>query len=402
VLLRLLFGRRFAGTQVKRIAIIGASGFLGSTLVEQLSDKHAGEVIPFIHRAGNAWRVARLGMQVRMLDLLDPKQVSAALRGVTHVVNCSRGGNDVMLTGLSNLLTASKSAGVVKFIHVGSVAVYGDPPPLESVRESAPTLPEKRSYGWMKLQQDRIVQNACKEGLPGLILCPPNISGPYSVFLIGLVEAIRDGAFALLDDGSNPCNLVDVRNLCRAIELALSNGPINGAMLFITDDEDTQWRDVITNLLVLTERHGPLPTIGRDELFLKEDSIPPRPRIVESIKFLASSEVRQILRKDPFWQTVDTALRRGVAHLGSRAEHAIRGAIEGPIKVPKVSKGTRINMALSKQQLRNVRHSPEFAKSSLGYRPSYTGGESMAAFRAWYRHHHGMDSPEWPLLQQLS
>jgi len=96
---------------MRRIAVVGASGFVGSALVERLLVQGADEVVPFIHSSGNAMRLARRGIELRMLDLLDSTQVEAALSGITHVVNCSRGDEDVMLTGLRNLLAASRKRG---------------------------------------------------------------------------------------------------------------------------------------------------------------------------------------------------------------------------------------------------------------------------------------------------
>jgi nucleoside-diphosphate-sugar epimerase len=386
---------------LRRIAIIGASGFVGSTLTERLLTGED-ELVACIHGSGNAWRIARLGIDLRPLDLLDAKQVEAALRGVTHVVNCARGDDDVMLAGLRNLLGASVKNRVERFVHLGSVAVYGDPPPPQSVHEAAPTLAARGTYGFVKLQQDRMVTRACAAGLPGVILCPPNISGPHSSYLIGLVDALRGGAFALLDDGEAPCNLVDVSNLSHAIELALHDGPADGSRVFVTDDEPTDWRCVIDHLLPLCERSDPVPTVRRDELASMGGAADkPRASLSRSLRHLASSEVRQALRKDPLWARLDGLLRRGVARMGTPIESALRTSIEGPIRIDTIGSARRFNVRLCQQQLRGVRHSSELARTRLGYRPVYSVAQSMAAFRAWYRGHHGMDSDAWPLLRQL-
>ena len=71
---------------------MGASGFVGVTVVERLLARGADEVVPSIHGSGNAWRLARLGIDLRTLYLLDPGQVESALAGFIHVVNCSPGG----------------------------------------------------------------------------------------------------------------------------------------------------------------------------------------------------------------------------------------------------------------------------------------------------------------------
>jgi nucleoside-diphosphate-sugar epimerase len=387
---------------MKRIAVVGASGFVGSTLVERLLARGTAEVLPFIHSSGNAWRLARLGIELRTLNLLDGRQVEASLHGVTHVVNCSRGGDDVMLRGLKNLLAASKKQRVERFVHLGSVAVYGDPPPPESVREAAPTLPGRGTYGWVKLQQDRMVMRACQEDLPSLILCPPNISGPHSIYLVGLVDALRAGEFALLDDGSAPCNLVDVSNLSLAIELALSNGPADGARVFVTDDENTNWKYVIDSLVSLAGSAQPVPSISLEELSRTGGAVDkPQGSVLRSLKHLVSSEVRQAMRKDPLWEKVDTVLRRGVAQMGKAVENTLRISVEGPTRIAKVNIGQRLDLRLCRQQLRGVMHSCELAKSRLTYRPAYSVAESMEAFRTWYRSHHGMDSDVWPLLHQL-
>ena len=163
---------------MKRVAVVGASGLVGATLVESLLRRGRTEVRPLIHSSGNAWRLARRGIELRPVSLLDPKGLADALRDCTHIVNCSRGGDDVMLQGLKNLLEIAKAMGTARFVHLSSVAVYGDPPPPESVREDAPARPKKETYGAIKLAQDEMVRKAAGAGLPAVVLCPPNISGP--------------------------------------------------------------------------------------------------------------------------------------------------------------------------------------------------------------------------------
>ena len=138
---------------MRRIAVVGASGFVGATLVEHLlTQAQQDEVLPFIHSSGNAWRLARLGIKLYPLNLLAQDQVEAAVAGCTHVVNCSRGDPEVMIKGLASLLAASRKHNIQRFIHLSSVLVYGDPPPPGSVHENAVTCPTKGTYGELKLQ----------------------------------------------------------------------------------------------------------------------------------------------------------------------------------------------------------------------------------------------------------
>lgn len=387
---------------MKRIAIVGASGFVGSTLVERLLAQARHEVLPLIHSSGNALRLARLGIDLHAVDLLAPDEIEMALRGCTHVVNCALGSKDVMLKGLHHLLAASRKNNVERFIHLSSVAVYGAPPPPDSVHEDAPTYPAQGTYGWLKLQQDRMVQHACRGGLPSVILCPPNISGPYSPYLLRVLDTLRAGAFALLDDGKAPCNLVDVSNLAYAIELALDRGIADGKRMFITDDEATTWRDVIEDLSAVAELTEPVPGITRAELLQRcMDGSQPSLSIVQSLKHLGSRDVRAVLRRDPLWAKAEQTLRHTVARLGTGVMEQLRRSIAGPLPIPKVHRGPQYNVPLSMQQLRGVRHTCDLARQALGYTPLYTFPASMRAFCAWYRSHHGMDTGSWDLLKQL-
>src|SRR5215467_10593742 len=199
------------------IDVIGASGFVGSSLMERALHRGDRRWKPVIHGSGNAWRLTRWGLPLVAIDLLDQASIARAIDGCTHVVNCSRGDDQVMIKGLSNLLAVCGERKVQGFVHLSSVMVYGDPPAPDSVTEDGETRPAKGTYGWTKLKQDQIVQRYAKAGLPAIILCPPNITGPYSPYLVALVEELRAGTFLALDGGSAVINIVDCENLCYAI-----------------------------------------------------------------------------------------------------------------------------------------------------------------------------------------
>jgi nucleoside-diphosphate-sugar epimerase len=307
-----------------------------------------------------------------------------------------------MLKGLQNLLAASRKNKVERFIHLSSVLVYGDPPFPDSVHEDAPTYPAKGTYGWIKLQQDRMVLQACRAGLPSVILCPPMVSGPYSPFLVRVLDALRAGAFALLDDGKTPCNLVDASNLAHAIELALDRGTANGKRMFVTDDEETTWRDVIEGLTPVAELTEPVPGITREELLrLRMADGKPSISVMQSLKHAVSRDVRAALRKDPLWAKVEQALGQSVIRLGKVVEERLCLSIAGPLPIPKVNSGPQYHVRLCVEQLRGVRHASDLAKQELGYKPLYTFAASMRAFCAWYRSQHGMGTGSWDLLKQL-
>jgi nucleoside-diphosphate-sugar epimerase len=390
-----------------RIVVLGASGFVGTTLAERLLRKPQVEVVPVIHSAGSAWRLARHHIGLVVADVADRASLAQALRGATHVVNCTRGPREIMIDGLRNILACCREAHVQRFVHLSSVMVYGDPPHPDSRRESAPANPPPgtSSYGMIKLEQDRMVEAAARAGLPSVVLCPPNISGPFSGYVVGIVNALRSGAFALADDGEGPCNLVDVRNLCHAVELALgtTNGAaLDGSRMFVTDAEPVRWKEVVAELSELAGSREPR-RIERTRLRALVDAgdAGPRASLRRSIRHLVSSDVRAALRKDPLLARLDAALRSAVAKLGPAIESRLRLGIEGPPPVERPNPYAGLALGLCAQQLRNVRHENTRAQSILGYQPIVSFGRGMADFRAWYRIMHGMDAPCWSIAQRL-
>lgn len=389
-----------------KVVILGASGFVGTTLTERLLHRPDAEVVPVIHSAGSAWRLARRTNPLLQVDVADHASLRGALHGATHVVNCTRGPRSVMIDGLQHILKACRAEGVRRFVHLSSVMVYGDPPHLDSHHEDAPTKPEPgaESYAMMKLEQDQMVEAAAAAGLPSIVLCPPNISGPFSAYIAGIVSGLRSGSFALVDDGEGPCNLVDVRNLCRAIELALEvEGPeLNGKRMFVTDGEAITWRDVVKELAELAgvneARH-----IARSELIrlTGRGAVTKAPSLVASLRHLVSSDVRAALRKDPLLAKLDKAARTGVAKLGRGMETKLRLGIEGPAHVSHPDPYSNLTVGLCAQQLREVRHMNDLAAKTLGFSPPVSFKQSMGDFRAWYRSMNGMDTPFWSISRHL-
>jgi nucleoside-diphosphate-sugar epimerase len=383
-----------------RTVVLGASGLLGATLTEMLvaSGRPTRAVI---HSAGNAWRLARLGIDLHQADILNPTELTRALDECDVLVNCTRGGPQQMIHGFKAVLHVARTVGVRRLIHISSVAAYGEPPDPLSFDESGPTEPAKNTYGWYKLQQDKMVQRAAAGGLPSVVLCPPNIIGAYAYFPMKLLDTLSNGTFAFVEGGSGPCNTVDVVNLCHAIRLAIASGIADGRRLFVTDDEPTNWRHLVEPLLSLVPTVArPHSLSGSEALALSRVPAEKPATIARSVKHLISSDMRAALRKDPLLAKVDTLLRKTVARFGGAFENQLRLAVEGPTVV-RSGVQARYDTSLLSMQLRSVRHSCARAKAELGYTPLVTVEQSMEAFTRWTRQSRGMDERSWQLAREL-
>src|SRR5688572_25138037 len=125
---------------MSKVAVFGAGGFVGTALVERLV-RQGCDLKVLINSGRRAWRLARLGIDLARVDVLDPSSIAAALQGCSHVVNCIMGSDQVMLRGLDNLLKSSLRSGVQRFVHLSSITVYGEPPAPESTHEDARPTP---------------------------------------------------------------------------------------------------------------------------------------------------------------------------------------------------------------------------------------------------------------------
>ncbi len=389
-----------------RLVVLGASGFVGTTLTERMIRRADWDVVPVIHSAGSAWRLARHGRHLAQVDIADRRALREVLRGATHVVNCTRGGRDVMIDSLSNVLSECKDVGVRRFVHLSSVLVYGDPPAAAAESESGPvdaTQPED-TYGGMKLEQDQMVAAASRQGLSSIILCPPNITGPFSMYLCGMVDGLRKGSFGLVGDGEGPCNIVDVRTLAAAIESAFiaPDHVADATRMFVTDGSDTRWKDVVDELLPLTGVES-VRRIDKTVLMRRiRDQQAKRPATLRgALKHLISSDVREALRQDPLLERVDRFARRSVAMLGSKLEGQIRRSIEGTTPVQLVDMLAGLQFGMCAQQLRTVRHRDDLIRKRMGFAPPIDFRTSMEDFRRWYRSMYGHGGPEWFLASRL-
>ena len=391
------------GVLMMKVAIFGASGFVGEATVARLSADDRYEVRPVIHTSGSAWGLARRGMRLWSADLGSREQLREAVRGCDAVVNCAWPPAGLMVPGLRNLMKTCLSEGIKRFVHISSSSVYGEPPPPESTSEDARPRPVKGTYPWYKLRQDQLVEQFHRKGLSSVVLCPPNISGPNSRYILMVLDALRDGSLILVDDGSLPCVLGDVTNLAAAIELALTAEGTDGRRMFVTDDEPVTWRDLVDALMPLADG-APAPdsiTSAEAQAFLEaqgDDSLS-LPQAVKAI--LRLPQTREALKRSALAQRMHRTARWATGWLPGKLAGRVKALMQGRGPIAQTGSCPSWSAQLVTHQLRKVRHSCDRCKSQLGYMPPLTFDGSMTDFRRWYEVLCGSGSKSWPLLREL-
>jgi nucleoside-diphosphate-sugar epimerase len=141
----------------KRIAVTGATGFLGRYIVDALLARGA-HVVGVVRNPDRVPELAAKGVELRKADLAEPDRLAAGFASADAVVSnaalFSLGNQSwadherANVEGTRNVMTACAKAGVKRVVHVSSVAVYGIFA-RGRLHEDAPQLgPETRRMPW--------------------------------------------------------------------------------------------------------------------------------------------------------------------------------------------------------------------------------------------------------------
>jgi nucleoside-diphosphate-sugar epimerase len=217
-------------TTPSRYLITGGAGFLGINLCRHLlAGGHrvrSLDIAPFSY-------AERSEVDVIEGDIRDLAAVERAISGCDVVVHCAAAlplapPEEIVstaVTGTQILLASAAAHKIHRFIFISSTAVYGIPdhqPLLEHDR-----LVGVGPYGESKIQAETLCLQARASGLCTSVLRPKSFVGPER---LGAFELLYDWAycgrnFPVLGSGENRYQLLDVADLCQAIELCARADP---------------------------------------------------------------------------------------------------------------------------------------------------------------------------------
>lgn len=369
--------------KIGKIGIFGASGFVGSTLCERLYFDGEWDFVCFIRSSGNAGRISRLPVEIRIVDVLDRESVLAAVSECDIVVNCVMGNNASMLRGLNNLVAAAKRIKTKKFIQLSSIAIYGQDPAPDSVTEQGAPNPGDNEYGIVKLRQEKIVTGLQRVGIPTYILIPGNITGPYSVFSRDLVLRLMAGPFPLVDGGRYPSNMIHVDNLVEAILGAIRSDGGAGERYFVNETQPVSWREVFDDFSQRLGLSVEYVEVQREQVvpFLKERHTDGG--LKSHLKIALSGEFRRGIGMLPVFNRLNRAAASSFERLSPAVQNRIKQRLKGPIRIVPQRTEPRLDDRYVKVQARRFYHSPEKLARNLGWQPPLTYAQGVDTIVSW-------------------
>lgn len=243
-----------------RILITGATGFIGSRVVEALLDRGFRNLICFARPSSELARIEAIikgrpsGARIEVLkgNLLSRDDCANASKDVALILHLAAGAgeksfpdaflNSVVTT--RNLLEASlQRARLRRFVLVSSFSVYtnSQKPQWRLLKESCPIEehPELRgdAYCFAKVKQEQIAAQYGKNfGIPYVIVRPGNVYGVGKDEIPGRVGIATFGLFLHLG-GPNTIPFTYVDNCAEAIALAGLVKGVEGEVFNVVDDD---------------------------------------------------------------------------------------------------------------------------------------------------------------------
>ena len=203
-----------------KVLVTGATGFVGSHLVEALR-RRGDEVTALARSAHKAAALAPLGVEVVSGDLDDRPALERAVRGrdaIYHVAGAvaARSEADFMATnrdGTQSLVAAAREAGAPRLVFVSSMAAAGPTIKGRPLRGDEAPRPVT-AYGRSKLAGEEAVTTS---GLAWTIVRPPIVYGPRDQEILKVFRLARLGIAPVLGDGSQELSAVYGPDLAEAL-----------------------------------------------------------------------------------------------------------------------------------------------------------------------------------------
>lgn len=233
--------------------VTGASGFIGSHLVEELTRKGY-DVTCLVRQTSSLKWIEGLDVKLLCGDCEDPdslRRIPGDFDYVFHLAGLTKAPREedffrANVKGTENLLKAvsEKDNRVKRFIHLSSLAAAG--PSMNGAPRTESSEPEPvSSYGKSKLESEGVIMRL-KKDFPVTIIRPPAVYGPRDRDFYVLFRMLKRGFYPYW--GKCYYSLLYVDDLVKGLVSAAEAKETEGGVYFLSDGSVYSNEDIVKEI----------------------------------------------------------------------------------------------------------------------------------------------------------
>lgn len=238
-------------SELKKVVLTGANGFIGSHLAEYLQGKGF-EVHCLVRKSSNLKWIENKGFVFHYTGLEDIQAMQQVFEGakyIFHLAGTVSGFNyqdyyfgNVTLT--ENLMAAALlcEQKPERILVTSSLAVGGPAKPDKPIKEDDGFHPVSL-YGKSKVEQERVCQKY-KDKLPITIARPSVISGEREVELFQFIETVNNRFVPHVGFSDKYLGIIHITDLIEALYAMTISPATVGEAYYLSSEEVVSWRQV--------------------------------------------------------------------------------------------------------------------------------------------------------------
>ena len=228
--------------QLMKVAVIGASGFIGTRVIEQYHLGGGPTVAALVRQPSSLALPSRFGIETHLADALDVDAMARAMSGCSAVIHVALGDPAQIERMPAALCLAAAAADVRRLIYMSSASVHGQNPAAGTDEATELDSNQPLEYNTAKINAEQKFFDECaRHSITPFALRPGIVYGPRSRWIADTAADLLENRAWLYDNGRGICNCIYVDNLVHAITCCLNAADDAAGVYLVGDAETVTW-----------------------------------------------------------------------------------------------------------------------------------------------------------------